>query len=815
METLAHIPSWLEKSDESDKTNNVSNQRFLETIFGPLDIQKQPLIVSFVGKPEKQDKRIWKGTSYATSLNTPSLYLESLESNNYFSLSVYTPDTNGFFHRRKNHFAGLYALMLDDVGTKVNLEKLALEPTALTETSTGNYQAIYVFSEAINDIKVADQIMKAVIAAGLCDPGAGGPAARLARLPNAINGKYTPVFNCKLRHWSPEKKYSLDEIIAGFNLQPYMTNAAKKAPTNKKTKVTATNNPKKIIVALKEAGLYKTPLGDGKHDITCPWVAEHTHASDNGSCYFEPSEDYPVGGYKCQHGHCSGRGLKQLLAHLGLSLNSAIEKPKIYVEPGQLDKIVDKAEKVLAKTGNYYQRGNSICIISTNLENNEIKIADLGRPTICVKLARAAEWLKYDAQKDDYIPTDPPSKYASALYDCPAYQHLPVLRGLTRQPFLLDDGSINNVPGYDANSGTYGVFSPKDYVISDNPTYDEAEEALSCIRSVLSDFCFKSSTDEAAALAAILTATIRVSLPKAPMFHTRAAQISSGKSYLNELISVFATLHASAPTAFPDNEEECIKLLLSKLLEAPAVINFDNLTDDIPPYGSLCSVLTEEYYSSRILGVSKTANVSTRVLILSSGNNVGPQQDMGRRCITIHLDPRMENPAEKEYKKPNLIDEMRANRAKYISAALTIIRAWIVAGSPKPDCRPLASFGKWQEMTCFPLMWLGLPDPTTSAYEAMREDPEKVRLTRLLNLWMTHFGKSPVTVKQLIACLDEEVKDILEDIAPGKYETVNRRSLGRWIQKQVGRVINGHRLVTDSATRNVQAWRLESLHDEV
>jgi len=57
------------------------------------------------------------------------------------------------------------------------------------------------------------------------------------------------------------------------------------------------------------------------------------------------------------------------------------------------------------------------------------------------------------------------------------------------------------------------------------------------------------------------------------------------------------------------------------LLTAPAVVEFDNLTTDLIPHKSLCTILTSEFISGRILGQSKTAEVGTRTLFLSSGNN--------------------------------------------------------------------------------------------------------------------------------------------------------------------------------------------------
>jgi hypothetical protein len=80
----------------------------------------------------------------------------------------------------------------------------------------------------------------------------------------------------------------------------------------------AAENP--VVAALKARGLYKTPLGSGKHDITCPWVHEHTDELDTGAAYFEPDELYPVGGFCCQHSHRDKYHIRELLEVLGVSI---------------------------------------------------------------------------------------------------------------------------------------------------------------------------------------------------------------------------------------------------------------------------------------------------------------------------------------------------------------------------------------------------------------------------------------------------------------------------------------------------------------
>jgi hypothetical protein len=164
-------------------------------------------------------------------------------------------------------------------------------------------------------------------------------------------------------------------------------------------------------------------------------------------------------------------------------------------------------------------------------------------------------------------------------------------------------------------------------------------------------------------------------------------------------------------------------MILAELLRSPAVIEFDNLTSDLVAYKSLCTVLTSEFISGRILGVSMTATVATRVLFLSSGNNVGPVQDMTRRCLTIRLNPSCETPASRSFKRPELVREVLQERWRYVSAAWTIVRGWLAAGRPKALCKALAGYADWSDHCRQPLLWLGCADPAVSVFEAMAEDP--------------------------------------------------------------------------------------------
>lgn len=763
------------ETDTTDTTDKVTNQQFLETVFGVPGLSR-PMVVSFAGNPT--NAKAWGGVPWAGS-NTLIP-----EANNYFSLAVFAPDEAGEYRRRKDRFAALHAIMLDDIGTKIAAEQIQLQPSWALETSPGNYQYGYLLAEPLADGARADAVMQGIIHAGLCDPGAGGPLARLARLPIGTNGKHEAPFRCRMTVWSPDKRYTIEELEIGLNVL-VAKNSAGHMPELEEGEQVSIPRPTEntVLEALRARGLYKKPLGAGKHDITCPWVTNHSDGNDDGSAYFEPSGATPMGGFKCHHGHCAQRRLSDLLAALGVSAAHARMKPAIHVIPGEFHRVIPAAEEHLAAMGHHYQRGGLIVAVVTDPSTGITAIQECNAAALTQALSAASDW-KQQRREVGWVRIDPPARHVAALYEAPSYRYLPVLAGLTHQPYLRASGSLAMTSGHDPESGMFGVFNEHEYNVPAAPTRAEAEAALTILDELLDEFCFATPLDRVNAQAAMLTAAVRPSLETAPMIHVKANQPGSGKSYLCQLIALLATPQHSTPLSFPRDEEECRKVLLAQLLRGPAVVEFDNLTTDLLAHKSLCTALTSPYITDRILGVSKTATVGTRSLFLSSGNNVGPVKDMTRRCLTITLDPACENPAMRTFKRPNLVEEVRQQRGRYVSAALTIIAAWIQAGRPMAGCASFAGFGTWSNLVRQPLLWLGCADPIESVAAAMSSDPERETLGQLLDLWYANFGSRPTMVRHAVTSVEgamaggaqEELKELLQDIA-GEKHAINRRIL--------------------------------------
>ena len=101
----------------------------------------------------------------------------------YYGTSTCEPDpATGKLYNRKALFKALHVVVLDDIGTKVPVDKLpeGFEPTYIIESSKGNYQYGYVLDAPVTDLEAATMLVQLVYDAGLSD-GGGKMATKLVR----------------------------------------------------------------------------------------------------------------------------------------------------------------------------------------------------------------------------------------------------------------------------------------------------------------------------------------------------------------------------------------------------------------------------------------------------------------------------------------------------------------------------------------------------------------------------------------------------------------------------------------------------------
>lgn len=793
---------------------SVSNSAFVTAVFHNLSTETYAAICT---KPNNPEEGGW--SAKRADLTVEGL---SIANNNYLCGSSFRLDADGSFNVRKENVASCHFLMLDDLGTKISMERLSgFELSWLIETSPGNFQGGIILSEPLS-AEMATQLHKAIINAELCDPGASGPSNRWARLPNAINGKAKHAnengapFRCRLVTFQPEKRYTFEEIVTGLKLEPISSPSKELVSTpalyaNEVFTPKATENP--VLTALKVRGLYKNPLGSGKHDITCPWVNEHTDALDTGAAYFEPNAQFSTGGFCCQHSHREMYHIAELLDFLAIHNIQARHKPVISLVAGEIHTIVDSIERELANSKYIYQSGGLLAVVKTNEQTGNAEISPITKESLTRLVSSMFILEKYDGRSKSWVRCDPPDRHIAMLYNAQNFNHLPILSGIARQPYFRDsDGELVVEAGYDSVSKCFGVFNANKYVLPE-PTKEAALEALACLEELLEEFHFVAAYDKAAALSAIFTAVTRPGLDYAPAFHAKAPASGSGKSYLCDLIGAFATPGISAKPSYPTNSEEATKTILSALLSCPAVIEFDDMATDWIPHGVINRILTSTTITDRILGISKMATVSTRTLFLGSGNNVGPLRDLLRRVLTIHLDTRSATPATLTYKALPT-EKVRNDRERYISAVLIIILAWRKAGSPKSNVENIVTYsGAWSDYCRHPLMWLGHSDPATALLNQVKHDPDAETLGGLMAEWHTAFGSKATTVRKVVDAADQnhDLYDALCEFPIEERNGINRSKLGWILKKNANRIVAGFELQKTEAD-GPTAWRVVEIN---
>jgi hypothetical protein len=152
---LTVLQNELYQTDKTEETYIQSNRDFLMGIFGNISDDKKPVLVCLSGNPQTAPKKEWSGREW--NPGAPDL---PHTHNNYFSLSTYYPNDKGEYRRKKDQFYACHAFMLDDIGTKIPMERLTLPPSWLIETSQGNHQAGYILDKPLTDPKLADRTHK-------------------------------------------------------------------------------------------------------------------------------------------------------------------------------------------------------------------------------------------------------------------------------------------------------------------------------------------------------------------------------------------------------------------------------------------------------------------------------------------------------------------------------------------------------------------------------------------------------------------------------------------------------------------------------
>ncbi|MCY2968364.1 MAG: hypothetical protein NT069_32825 [Planctomycetota bacterium] len=509
-----------------------------------------------------------------------------------------------------------------------------------------------------------------------------------------------------------------------------------------------------------------------------------------------------------------------------------------------VDQIVNNdALKRLHMCDNLYQRGSQLVVViagsgATPDGDQRIEelphIVPLEESTLAHKLSEIAEYGWIEEDKDGvpcgFKPERPPLwhlKYVLAARQYP--ENVRKLQGISASPVLRRDGSIALCQGYDPLTRMYLALDKSlELDIPEEPTEADAFERIRILTELVSDFPFTTPAHRSGWIAGLLTSVSRHLMECAPLFLFDACVKGAGKSLLANLISWIALGRDMPGQKYPNENAECEKIITSFSLQGKPLVLLDNIDVQFG-CSSLNSALTSASWTGRILGLSKMFTGSLRITWLASGINVVVQPEMSRRIVHVRMDPTDEAPEKRSsFKIENIVQHVRDHRGAYLSAALTILSAYLRAGKPVRQKLPTwGSFEEWSALIRGAIVWAGQPDPNETRNGLSEDsDSETGSIAGLFEaLYQLTFDGGGYTVHEMLtqfsaSDISDRFRDLREavldlcGVAAGKLPSP--RSLGNNLKALRNRIVGDKRLTVYTGGQRKRYWRvvvIGSQHD--
>jgi len=370
--------------------------------------------------------------------------------------------------------------------------------------------------------------------------------------------------------------------------------------------------------------------------------------------------------------------------------NKDYELPKVYL-PSNLTTTLESATslmKLIAPKHEVFSQGDSLVVLSAK-DNGSVILKELTTQAFRSLAEKHAKFVvrKQMKGKNGMNAAEPrlfTSEHASGIMACQeAINILPRIKVLTSFPPMLRDGTLQE-EAYDPSSG---ILVNTHFPV-ETPT---VEEGVRIIREMLRDFQFASPADESRAIAAILAPMLRLGFWQGekivfPMFIIEADQSQTGKGYLTkaiaEIYNEVISFVAQPKRGVGSFDESFSKILL----RGRPLICLDNLR------GKLDSQVLESFLTATgpvyARALRTDGEVDSRYYVLyATSNGMESTQDIANRMCLVRILHHPEGYQFHEWPEGSLLNEVKANRGKYLGAICAVLREWVNRGEPIIRCQ--------------------------------------------------------------------------------------------------------------------------------
>lgn len=466
-------------------------------------------------------------------------------------------------------------------------------------------------------------------------------------------------------------------------------------------------------------------------------------------------------------------------------------------DPDHLVGMVDQAEALIAQRGRIYVRGDQLATVvrgavdaGVRVTASTPRIARVSRARMVEELSEIARWARY-GKDDQIIPTMPPPIVADTLLARGTWR-LPPLTGIVTQPTMRRDGSILAEDGYDAATGLLVELDGEYPEVPARPDHAAAVQAMRRLIAPWDEYDLD-PVGRGVLVSGLLSHAVRDAIDGPIPLHAITSPIKgSGKGLAVACAVLIGTGHMPSLMAHQQDDRETRKRITSVLMEGLSSVVLDDVEG---PLGSpsLAAVLTAwPTWTDRVLGVSQTAVMPTRTIWWATGNGLSVRRDIGRRVLLATIDPKCAHPEDRRFCRRDLIGWVREHRRDLLSAALTVMRAYHVAGRPEHGQTPMGSYGAWEALVRGAIIWTGLDevgDPWGSR-ETIRADADQDRDDHqtLIVEWLECCGEAALQLRAVLDRASPGLRDALGAYVRAGAE-LNQRNVGAGLRKVRDRIV--------------------------
>jgi len=427
-------------------------------------------------------------------------------------------------------------------------------------------------------------------------------------------------------------------------------------------------------------------------------------------------------------------------------------------------------------------------------------------------LARLATWQRLN-RHGNLVPAAPPTGIVKSLLATPD-PALPVLGGIVSTPVFGANGALITAPGYHQETRLLYHPAPGFVLppIAERPAVNDVEAARELLLAdLLGDFPFVGDAERAHAMSLLLLGFVRAMIEgPTPLHVIEKPERGTGAGLMIDAIATILTGSPVVVMTAATDEEEWRKRITAKLRQMPLLSVVDNINQEVDS-AALAAALTAPFWEDRILGLSETTRLPIRCIWIATGNNPRFSREITRRIVRIRMDAGMENPhLRTDFRHPDLMGWVKANRARLVAACLTLIQSWVAAGRPMSTKR-IGSFEAWARVIGGILANAGIAGFLGNIEDLMaRSDGESTTWRGFVSQWWNRYGTAEVGTSDLY-----EAANTCEPPLPlgTGGDRSQRIRLGRMLGRLRDRVfeIEGRnvRVMTARVSHQAQRWLLQ------